>query len=649
MCGITGFISCPPLEDLKTQERHQLIKQMTSSLYQRGPDDEGYFLDNSIALGMRRLAVIDLTGGHQPITNETKTVQLICNGEIYNYKELRDKLISKNHIFASRSDAEVIVHLYEELGVSCIDELRGMFAFAVWDAKNKQLLLARDRLGQKPLYYSVLNNNMTSLFNSSVIFGSEPKALLQHPAISRQIDWEAIDYYLSYSYIPAPFSIYKFIKKLLPGHLILWKDGNATIKRYWSPNTPQDKLADNLHNIEIEMIRNMLHQSIRLNMLSDIPIGSLLSGGIDSAVITAIMQNESTKPVNTFTLGFPNTKEDETVSARYTSNFIGTNHTEFTMPELSPDLLFSIIKATDEPFADPSMIPTYILSKGIKEHVTVALSGDGGDELFAGYDWLRLAMLQYMYHKLPYALRKIIAKFFPSENLHLNRRGDFWGQASRFIMEGVAPSRDSYFRRIRSFTEQMKSHLYINEIRSLLQNITPSSEETRNPIISAFNNYNHVDFGSKILHTDISYYLPDNCLFKIDRMSMANSLEIRSPFLDHHLVEYVISIPFRKKFQISKRKPLLAKTANSIIPAKLFTCSKKGFSPPVKKWLYNSIPSFVTDILFDKKSFVAEWSNIEFVQKIWQEFYNGHADWSSQIWTLLMLELWHRHWIKGTL
>lgn len=638
MCGIAGFVSLNSKASLSPKiEREAILKRMAHTLFSRGPDEEGYFLDEKVALGVRRLIIIDRETGAQPMTNEVESIHVVQNGEIYNFKEISGDLALKGHNFKSKSDTEVLVHLYEEFGLDFISYLNGMFAFALWDAKKSRLILARDRLGQKPLYYALIKEPIVQKDQCySIIFASEPKAILTHPAIQKEIDWDALNYYLSYGYVPAPFSIYRSIRKLLPGHFLVWDNGKVSISRYWALPVPEKYFHE-----EVVELRELLKQAVSSHLISDVPIGAFLSGGTDSALVAALMQKESSHQVKTFTVGFPNTPQDELDAARSTARYLGTEHSEISIRGPEIDILNIVFKRVDEPCADSSIIPTYMLAREVAKHIKVALSGDGGDELFAGYDWLRLSMLQAGYHKLPLLFRKLFSSILNSPPAGLYRRGDLVGQLHRFAGEGVLQKEEGYFRRINIFTPIMKKYLYTEEMQRSL-----SDAGNVDPIKAAF--YRQpLSFGDRMLYTDTLCYLPDDGLFKLDRMSMAHGLEVRVPFLDYKLVEYAARIPFSKKFCYNKRKPLLQEVAKNLLPSKLFCRPKRGFSPPLARWLRSDFAPLIEELLLVKESFISSWCSMKFVKRIWNEFKENKADWSQQIWALLVLELWHTYWMKG--
>lgn len=668
MCGIAGFVIPPNLAaNLETKTffalgRKEVLYRMTKTLVPRGLDEEGFFLDNIAALGIRRLIVIDPKTGHQPMSNEDDLIHVVHNGEIYNFKELLKELDSKGHNIKSKSDTETIVHLYEEKGIECVKDLHGMFAFALWDSKNKKLVLARDRLGQKPLYYAVTGTSL----DQGLVFASEPKAIFLHPAITREINWTALDFYLSYGYVPSPFSIYQRINKLPPGHILVWENGKVKLLKYWELPLPSDNAlrtddrtqmsgnqalrpTDKTSNKTLKdtegKIIELLNKAVSSHLVSDVPVGAFLSGGTDSATVAAIMQAKSLKPIHTFSLGFPFTPNDELNAARHTASYLGTIHHEFTMEKPDINILNNIMDVLDEPFADSSFFPTYVLARETKKEVTVVLSGDGGDELFCGYDWLRLAMFQELYHNLPLFIRKLLNNIISRTHPGLDRTSGFLGMARRFFGEGILPVEEGYFRRISSFTGEMKKLLYKPETIKSMNNY--ETQGISDPLKDKFYLYKNMDFGSRMLLTDTSFYLPDDGLFKLDRMCMANSLETRVPFLDHHLVEYMASIPFYAKFHPFKRKPVLKSAVAGLVSPETFASAKKGFSPPLNQWLKNSFSQLVLELVFNKDSFVLSFGNKEFITNIWNEFTNNLSDWGHQVWTLLILELWHRKWIRG--
>jgi asparagine synthase (glutamine-hydrolysing) len=631
MCGICGAINLTgtPLDI-------EILKRMPQALIHRGPDDEGTYLEKEIFLGARRLAIIDLEKGHQPLHNEDESVWLVFNGEIYNYKELRQGLEARGHRFYTFSDTETIVHLYEEYGRDCVEQLNGMFAFAVWDKNKKTLFLARDRLGIKPLYYSHSNKNF--------VFGSEIKSLLVEPQISRSVDIAALDTYLTCQYILSPDTIFKEIKKLPPGHTLTYTNGVISISRYW--DIPLEHCREKSDECYIEKILDLLRDSIRLRLRSDVPFGAFLSGGIDSSAVVGLMAGLMDKPVRTFSMGFDEPSFSELKYARLISDCFGTTHHEFivTPPDVT-QILSKIIWHFDEPFGDSSSIPTFMVSQLAKEKVKMVLSGDGGDELFAGYERYLAAKFMKHYLNIPGGIReKIISpavKLLPEGSaIH-----DFRRELRKFILSGHAagnkpPSPDEIYAGWMSiFNSPMKESLYSAELKSALRDVTD------NPLLAYFQKAGRRDYLNRFLYVDATTYLPEDLLTKVDRMSMANSLEVRIPFLDYRLVEFAFGIPSHLKLKGTTPKYILKKALYKLVPKQILRHRKHGFGVPIGNWLRAELRDWSRDILLDERALKRGYFNKDFLEQLLGEHQRGLRDHSHRIWSLLVLELWHCNYI----
>ncbi len=618
MCGICGFIcdSRLGIDKLET------IKKMNEAIYHRGPDDEGYFVENNVALGVRRLSIIDLFHGHQPIYNENRMILIIFNGEIYNFKELRISLERNGHRFLTNTDTEVIVHLYEDFGFDCLKRLNGMFAFAIYDKTEDLLFMARDRLGIKPLHYY--------LDGKVLVFGSELKSLLQFPGLPQEIDLKSLNKYLTFEYVPAPYTIYKDIYKLPSGHYLIFKNSRLQIKRYWKLSY-KDKPIKSKDEC-IEKLRWYIADSVRKRMISDVPLGVFLSGGIDSSLITAFMVRQSSHKVKTFNVSFGDESFDESRYARQIASYLETEHYEERLtPKMLLDLVPQIISVLDEPFADASVIPTYLLSKFTRESVTVALSGDGGDEVFAGYPTYQAHKMAHYFPKIIYPISKALVNWLPVSDDNIT----FDFKAKKFL-SGIPYSpeiRNQIW--LGSFEPFQKRKLFSVEVREYLK-----SDDEFDILSRSLHDCDADNYLEKILWLDTHFYLQDNMLVKVDRTSMANSLEVRVPYLDHRLVEFVCSLPADIKLNGLTTKYILKKAGRGLLPDEIIHRTKKGFGVPVAKWFKDELKDFVLDVLDERKIKREGVFNSKFIRGLLQDHFSGARDNRKLIWTLVVFELW---------
>lgn len=608
-----------------------MVERMNRAIAHRGPDDEGFYVEENAALGMRRLSIIDLAGGHQPIHNRDKSKWIVFNGEIYNYRELREELDKRGHTFYTNSDTEVIVHLYDEYGVDCLQHLRGMFAVAIWDERDKSLFLARDRVGKKPLLYSHQPNG-------DLIFGSEFKALLQHPAIGRDVDFEAIDSYLSYLCVPAPLTAYKQIRKLEPGHWLLWKNGQIETKRYWLPDfSKKIKITE---EEAIEETTRVVREATRLRLISEVPLGAFLSGGVDSSVVVALMAEESSGPVKTFSIGFEEQDFSELKYARRVAEHVGAEYNEFIVRPNALEVLPTLVEHYGEPYADPSAIPTYYVSRESKKYVTVALNGDGGDESFVGYERHVAMKFAEAYRKLPAPLRQsVIEPSLAAVPAPTNFRNRFV-RFQRFLRAASMPKADRYFAWLNVFDAGSKSEIFTADLKAQ----TAGSRPIRylEEYIGKANGKGVVD---ATLLTDLMNYLPNDLLVKVDIASMANSLEARSPFLDHKVIEFAASLPENLKQTGTGTKSLLKKVAARLVPRDVVYRPKMGFGVPIKYWLGNELQDFTRETLLSERAVNRGLFERAAVERLIDEQRGDVKDNSWKIWTLLMLELWFQRFI----
>jgi asparagine synthase (glutamine-hydrolysing) len=633
MCGIVGIYN---FGNNKPVDK-DILRKMCEVIKHRGPDDEGYYLgpqssahSPQTGLGIRRLAIIDLETGHQPIHNEEETIWIVLNGEIYNFLDLRKDLEIKGHRFYTKTDTETIVHLYEEYGYDCLKYLRGMFAFALWDSQRKQLFLARDRLGKKPLYYFEKNG--------SLYFASEIKALREVPILDQEIELEAIDLFLTYQYIPSPLTIYKNVRRLPPAsYLISGKNGIERISCYWELNFRQKKIIT--FPEACQEIRNILTQATKLRMIADVPLGAFLSGGHDSSIIVGLMAENSTKPIKTFSIGFREENFSELKYARIVARHFSTEHTELIVEPKMAEILPQLIWYYDQPFADASMIPSYYVAQATRKYVTVALNGDGGDENFCGYlryQAIKLASILPFEIIKPEFYQKLV-KLFPlidtTSGIHKLR------YFRRFLgaLGESTPVRNILWHCF--FTNELKNFIYSDFMKQKLK---------KNAYDYLLNTYhlakanNPID---KISYTDIITYLPEDLLVKMDIASMANSLEARSPFLDHKLLEFTASIPANWKLHNWTTKYLLKKTFENFLPKEIIHRGKQGFGIPVGKWLRNELKDYVKQILISERLSNRPYFNFENIKILLENHFSGKEDHGYRIFALLVLELWHRIFI----
>lgn len=630
MCGICGRINFDgePVGEA-------LIRQMASTLTHRGPDDEGIYAKGNAGLGHRRLSIIDLSSaGHQPMCNEDGTVWIVFNGEIYNFPDLKKDLIKKGHVFRSHSDTEVILHLYEEEGPDCLKKLRGMFAFGIWDERDKSLFLARDRVGKKPLFYYA--------DGSCLIFASEIKAILQDPKVKRRPDFTAIHHYLTYQSVPSPFSAFADIRKLPQSHYLTCKDGKLDIQRYWKLSyLPKFEVRTSSQEKDLEKeLLERLTETVKIRLISDVPIGAFLSGGMDSSAIVALMSRIMEMPVRTFSIGFYEEAYDELRYARMIADRFRTDHTEFKVKPDALDILPKLVWHYNEPFADPAAIPSYYVSKLAREHVTVILNGDGGDESFAGYDRHIANELATKFERIPAPLRKRIFPFLVSLLPISSDPDSFFWRLQRFTqMLSLSPElRNAHW--LTHFSTEMKAALYTQGFKEQTAGI-----DSFDVILDKYRQTDADNFTDSTLYTDVNLYLPDTLLVKMDIASMANSLEARSPFLDHTFMEFAARIPANLKLHHGRTKIILKNAFRDTLPTDIIKRKKMGFRVPLDHWFRNELREMAYDTLLGKRCTERGYFQRSFVQKMLDEHVSGKWNWQYHIYNLLMLELWHREFI----
>lgn len=629
MCGICGVYNFDDLGEVD----QLLLKAICDLMAHRGPDDEGYFCSGPIGLGHRRLSIIDLQTGKQPIFNEDHSCAIVLNGEIYNYRQLRGDLIKKGHSFKTKSDTEVVIHLYEELGPACLEELRGMFAFAIWDGLKGSLMLARDRVGKKPLLYAMLPG--------SLVFASEARAILAHPGVERSVDLGALDLYLTLGYIPSPLTIFSQIKKLPPAHYLICRGGQLSLKRYWELRyTPKARFIS--EDECCDRLKEIFEEATRLRLVSDVPLGALLSGGVDSGATVATMSRLMDGAVKTFSIGFQDDEYDELPYARLIAKKFGTDHHEFIVKPDAVDILPKLIWHYSEPFADASAVPCYYVSRMARGYVTVALTGDGGDESFAGYDRYRAASLARYYSVLPKALRSRVIKPALWALPGGGSRWSFLAMARRFVNCADADPFTTYVSLIAYFEPEMKNDLYTADLKAALQR-TGGDFSMR----EKFYHDAPANLLEKALSLDSSIYLPDDLLVKMDIASMANSLEVRSPFLDHRLMEFAASLPSHLKLNRMRQKYILKKAFSRILPEQILKRRKMGFGVPVGKWIKSELKDMVYGLLLSEKCIGRGYFRRDALERLIGDHISGAADHGQRLWALAVLELWHRTFIDG--
>jgi len=626
MCGITGFVNF----DGSPADR-SILGSMNDAIFHRGPDEDGYYLGENVGMAMRRLSIIDLASGQQPIPNQDSSKWIVYNGEIYNYQELRTDLEKRGHKLSTKSDTEAVVHLYDEYGPDCLQFFRAFLAFAVWDKNDRSLFIARDRVGKKPLLYSHQPNG-------DLIFGSEFRALLAHPSVSREVDHEAIDDYLSYLCVPAPKTAFKHIRKLEPGHWLRWKDGKIETHRYWLPDFSRKiKISE---EDAIEETTRILRESTRLRMISEVPLGAFLSGGVDSSAVVALMAQESERPVKTFSIGFEEQDFSELKFARRVAEHVGAEYNEFIVRPNAVEILPTLVEHYGEPYADSSAIPTYYVSRETRQHVTVALNGDGGDESFAGYERYAAMSMAKHYQRIPSILRRSLLELplnaIPTSETKRSRLRD----AKRFLSAAQLPDAQRYFRWNTTFTEEAKSELYSDEFRHSLNGSRPFGL-----IESWFEKANGGGIVDDAMFVDQMTYLPNDLLVKVDIASMANSLEARSPLLDHKVIEFAASLPESIKVKGRETKTLLKKVASRLVPPEVIYRRKMGFGVPVGAWLRGEMRPFLEETILSEKSLKRGIMQPEVIRRYVYEHTDLQVDHSSRLWSLLMLELWFCHFI----
>ena len=630
MCGIGGKLYFDPARAVE----YRVLERMNAVQAHRGPDDSGIYCEGAVGLAHRRLSIIDLSpAGHQPMANEDGTVWIVFNGEIYNFQTLRSRLAGGGHCFRSHTDTEVLLHLYEEQGVGCLELLRGMFAFAIWDAPRRLLFLARDRLGKKPLCYQ----QDAEAFR----FASEAKAILQDSAVEARPDPAGISQYLTYGYVPSPGSAFQGMRKLPPAHYLLCRDGKVEVVRYWRLRRGQK--LERPEGEWCQEIVTRLEEAVRLRLISDVPLGAFLSGGIDSSAVVAMMSHASSKPVKTFSIGFEEPEYDELHYARLVAERFGTEHHELVVRPDAAAVLPKLAWHYDEPFGDSSAVPTYYVAQMTRRYVTVALNGDAGDENFGGYDRYVANLLAASFDRWPGAE---LFRHAIRWGLYLwplsSRRTSLLSRGRRFLDGLTEVPERRYARWFCHFYGERKDDLLSPEFRASL-----NGADALDLLLTAYRESDAPDFVDATLGVDAALYLPDDLLVKVDIASMAHSLEARSPFLDHEFMEFAATIPSDLKVRGRTKKYILKRALGDLLPEAILHRPKMGFGVPIDHWLRHELRDLAYDTLLGPRCLGRGYFRPETVQRLLDEHVRRRRNWHYLLWTLLMLELWHRTYVDG--
>lgn len=620
MCGICGILHSDPARALDVAR----LGAMNDALIHRGPDDGGVWIEGSVGIAARRLSIRDVSHGHQPMTNEDGRVALVFNGEIYNAEELRDELSSKGFAFHTLCDTEVVLRAYEAWEESAVQRMNGMFAFAVWDARREQLYIARDRVGIKPLMYTERAG--------AFAFSSELGSLLRSGLVDGTLDAAAIDAYFTYLYVPHPETIFRGVRQLGPGESLTWHRGRVRVETYWRPE--YNPTGSWRLETAAEAYEELLRDAVRMQRVSDVPLGAFLSGGIDSTSVVAYLAEGGGAPVKTFTIGFDDSEADERGYARRAANHFNTNHTERIMQPDLAGMSADLVQYFGEPFADSSAIPTWLVSQLAREQVTVVLSGDGGDELFAGYAWLHNTLRVRRFAAMPAALRGLV-----EVGLRLAPRSPQWDKVRRFSGDAALSPMERFRRRTTCFTPGQRSALYSPVLARAVE------RRTVDRFAEHWDASAGLSDGDRMLRQDLTLYLPDDILTKVDRMSMAVSLEARVPLLDHRIVEFAATVPFEMKYNGSESKLLVKHALRGVVPDALLAQRKRGFAIPVHRWFRESLAERFEDAVLTPAARSSEWLEPSAVRSLFDAHRAGRADVGHHLWCLLVFEQWLR-WME---
>lgn len=630
MCGITGWVNLKQSDSKDHTE--SVLHSMCERIVHRGPNSEGIWIDDTVALGMRRLSIIDLHTGDQPVYSEDRSIVVMMNGELYNYREVRADLEKRGHKFVTQTDTEIVPHLYQEYGDDFVDHINGMFAITLWDTRRKRLVIARDRFGEKPLYYGVFDNKL--------IYASEPKALLAHPAVKPELNLDALRQYLSFDYVPAPDSIYKGISKLPAAHIMTVENGEIKTRRYWNLTFSKNGHTPSLDKAATEL-RNLLSDAVRMRLVADVPLGILLSGGVDSSAVAAFATQHATETVKTFSIGFTEDSFDETRYARQVAAHLGTDHhEEILSAEKAGDLISEIGTWLDEPLSDGSLIPTYLLARFVRKHVTVALGGDGGDEIFAGYPMYYAHKVAGAYGSIPNFLRsgliEPVVRRLPVSNKNLS----FDYKAKRFVKSAKFETIQRHHSWFGSFSIDEQRPLLTENVLSQANGDIYAGPRGLLDICDA------QDEIERMQYLDMNFYMAEDILTKVDRASMAVSLETRAPFLDPRIGQFAASLPLDYKLRGNKGKYILKKSLEGLLPKSILTRSKKGFGIPVAEWLKGRLNPLMHDLLAPERLKDQGFFEPAHVQTLMAQHEKGIASHHKQLWTLLVFQLWYDNFLQ---
>ncbi len=631
MCGIAGWANLDA--NNRTQNNSEaVLHSMCERMKHRGPDSEGLWTNDSVALGMRRLSIIDLHTGEQPVYSEDKQIVVVMNGEIYNFRELRNDLEKRGHQFETQTDTEVLPHLYEEYGDAMLEHLNGMFAFALWDKRTRKLLIARDRFGEKPLYYGV--------FDDKLIFASEPKVLLENTSVKPEINLDSLRQYLSFDYVPAPASIYKNVYKLPAAHLLVLERGEVKTRRYWNLTFRKNDCQPTIDEAAKDL-REIISDSVKIQLVSDVPLGILLSGGVDSSTVAAFAARHSIEKIKTFSIGFEEESFDESKYAREVAEHLRTEHYEDKLSvERAADLIGEIGTWLDEPLSDGSLIPTFLLSRFVKKHVTVALGGDGGDEIFAGYPMYHAHKIANIYGAIPSFLRNNLIEPIVN-NLPVSTKNlSFDYKAKRFVAASKYDAVTRHHSWFGSFSIEQQNDLLTKDV--LAQTSGDIYKEAKD-LLKTTDAATEIE---RMQFLDMNFYLAEDILTKVDRASMAVSLEVRAPFLDARIAQFAASLPLEYKLKGAKGKYILKKAVEEMLPKTILRRPKKGFGVPVAAWLKGRLNPLMHDLLDSTRLKNQGLFNEKFVRQLIKEHEKGIASHHKQLWTLLVFQLWYDNFMS---
>ena len=631
MCGIAGWVNLNQPK-ISNEQNEAVLHSMCETIIHRGPNSEGLWMDDTVALGMRRLSIIDLHTGDQPVYSEDKSVVVMMNGELYNYLEVRADLEKRGHKFVTQTDTEIVPHLYQEYGDDFVDHINGMFAITLWDTRKKRLVIARDRHGEKPVYYGI--------FDDKLIYASEPKALLAHPAVRPELDLDSLRQYLSFDYVPAPHSIYKSISKLPAAHLMTVENGEIRTRRYWNLTFSKNGNIPTLEKATAEL-RDLLSDSVRMRLVADVPLGVLLSGGVDSSTVAAFATQHATETVKTFSIGFTEDSFDETKYAREVAAHLGTDHYEEILSVAkAADLITDIGTWLDEPLSDGSLIPTYLLARFVRKHVTVALGGDGGDELFAGYPMYWGHKVAGVYGAVPRFIRsglvEPVVKRLPVSTKNLS----FEYRAKRFVKSSKYDTITRHHSWFGSFSiDEQVPLLTENMLSQTTGDIYAGPRDLLNICVAK----NEIE---RMQYLDMNFDMAEDILTKVDRASMAVSLETRAPFLDPRIGQFAASLPLGYKLRGNKGKYILKRSVEGLLPKRILTRSKKGFGIPIAQWLKGRLNPLMHDLLSPQRLKDQGLFEAAHVQTLMAEHEKGIASHHKQLWTLLVFQLWYDKFLR---